>query len=63
LGGQFERGIYEDLFAQEVAREGTKEKGLGVGDLLYRFFVESLNLEEEGEDGTDRGNPIRSEGS
>ena len=42
FGGKFERGIYEDMLGAEIAKVSARTQGLGVGELLYRSFVEEV---------------------
>ncbi len=35
-GNSYQKEMYESIFFEEVAREVAREKGMGIGDALYR---------------------------
>jgi flagellar protein FlgJ len=52
--GLFDGGLaeemYEDMLYDKYAEEVSKNKGMGLGDLLYRQLSKSMKMKREGED-------------
>jgi len=45
-GGGFGKGIYTDLFDQEVALSMARRGALGIGDIIYKSFADRENAGE-----------------
>lgn len=49
MGGGYAEEMYEDMLYEKYAEEASKNKGIGIGDILYKQLSKSMN-KESGED-------------
>ncbi len=45
MGGGYAEGMYEDMLYEKYAEEASKNKGIGIGDILYKQLSKNMNRE------------------
>lgn len=50
MGGGYAEGMYEDMLYEKYAEEASKNKGIGIGDILYKQLSKNMNRENEEKD-------------
>jgi len=50
MGGGYAEGMYEDMLYEKYAEEVSKNKGIGIGDILYKQLSKNLDRESGAKD-------------
>ncbi|HWR61423.1 MAG TPA: rod-binding protein [Clostridia bacterium] len=45
MGGGYAEEMYEDMLYEKYAEEASKNKGIGIGDILYKQLSKNMNKE------------------
>lgn len=45
MGGGYAEDMYEDMLYEKYAEEASKNKGIGIGDILYKQLSKKINKE------------------